>query len=276
MKTRTTRKIVRIDEDKCNGCGLCVPNCAEGAIQIIDGKARLVAENLCDGLGNCLGKCPLDAIHVEERPADEFDEQAVHKHMESLKQSASAPAGEPPAAGGCPGSMMRMLKHSSSAAGHAAGAAAGHAGGCPGAAARMLGGHRAAGDVAKSIGPMRSELGHWPVQLALVPVKGAMWTDADVLIAADCVAFAMPDFHSKLLAGRSVAIACPKLDDVEPYIEKLTLIFAGNTIRSITIAHMEVPCCSGIVRVVREAIERSGRNDIPVQDVTVGIDGSIS
>jgi ferredoxin len=207
MATKTTRKIVKIDEAKCNGCGQCVPNCMEGAIQIIDGKARLVGENLCDGLGNCLGTCPMDAITIEERPAEEFDEQAVQRKMGPVPISAS-------------------------------------------------------------------QLSHWPVQLALVPVAGPIWEGADVLIAADCVAFALPDFHERLLAGKTLAIACPKLDDIQPYIEKLSAIFAGNDIRSITVAHMEVPCCSGIVYAVREALAQSGK-DIPVADVTVAIDGTI-
>lgn len=217
------RNIVRIDEDKCDGCGLCVPDCAEGAIQIIDGKARLVAEDLCDGLGNCLGACPNDAITIVEREADKL------------------PCG-------CPGTMMQELNPAS----------ARQSGTCE--------------------GPSRaSRLGHWPVQLSLLPVGGDIWQDADVLIAADCVGFAMPDFHDRLLAGdrKTLVIACPKLDDVQPYIGKLASIFANSTIRSLTVAHMEVPCCGGIVALVREALQRSGRRDFPLRLVTVGINGSI-
>ncbi len=237
------RKIVRIDEDKCDGCGLCVPDCAEGAIQIIDGKARLVAENLCDGLGNCLGACPQDAIVIEERPADEFDERSVQLHLAKKTHAAEKPDELPC---GCPGTMMRKLNPAS----------AGQLGACE--------------------GPSRpSRLGQWPVQLTLSPVGGDIWQDADVLIAADCVGFAMPDFHDRLLAGKTLAIACPKLDDVGPYVEKLASIFANNSIRSLTVAHMEVPCCGGIVAFVKEALQRSGRTDIPLLDVTVGISGSI-
>jgi ferredoxin len=236
MNAKATRKIVRIDEDKCDGCGLCVPDCAEGAIKIIDGKAKLLAENLCDGLGACLGVCPRDAITVEERPADEFDEAAV----EAAKAAAEKPA---PLPCGCPGTMARALEPKPLAN--------------PQTEARA------------------SQLSHWPVQLTLVPPSGAMWNDADVLIAADCVAFAMPDFHERLLTGRAVVIACPKLDDVAPYIDKLTRIFADNSIKSVTVAHMEVPCCTGILMAARAAMDASGRTDIPFADITIGIDGTV-
>lgn len=254
--TNVTRKIVRIDEDKCDGCGQCVPSCAEGAIQIIDGKARLVADHLCDGLGNCLGQCPRGAITIEERSAEAFDHAAVARHTSA--QAAPAAAAGPAHAGGCPGAAARALGVK--------------AGGCPGTMARRLA-PAASAPAPGGGGPSR--LGHWPVQLGLVPVGGDMWQDADVLIAADCVSFAMPDFHERLLAGKSLAIACPKLDDVTPYVQKLATILAGNTIRTVTVAHMEVPCCSGLVRLVREAVAVSGRSDIPIHDVTVGIDGQI-
>ncbi|MCP4379576.1 MAG: 4Fe-4S ferredoxin [bacterium] len=231
------RKIVRIDEDKCDGCGLCVPDCAEGAIQIIDGKAKLLADNLCDGLGNCLGVCPRDAIAIEERQADDFDEVAVRAAQEAV---AEKPAETPC---GCPGAMARSLPPQTAP--------------CEQAETRA------------------SQLSHWPVQLTLVPPSGAMWDDADVLISADCVAFAMADFHERLLSGKVVVIACPKLDDVGPYIDKLTRIFADNSIRSVTVAHMEVPCCTGIVMLTQAAMEKSGRTDIPFADITVGIDGTI-
>jgi len=245
MTATWTRKIVRIDEDRCNGCGVCVPSCAEGAIRIIDGKARLVAENLCDGLGNCLGTCPQDAITIEERPAEAFDEEAVEAHK---------------AAGACPAEASPAP-------------AAKLSGGCPGAMARQLA--PAPAPPAPAGRGVASRLGHWPVQLALLPTEGALWRDADVLIAADCVGFAVPDFHERLLAGKSLAVACPKLDNTQPYIDKLAHVFAHNSVRSVTVAHMEVPCCNGIVHVVRTALERSGRTDIPVTDVTIGVDGTI-
>lgn len=265
MKNTATRKVVKIDENKCTGCGLCVPGCAEGAIQIIDGKARLVAENLCDGLGNCLGECPEGAITIEERPADAFDPKAVEKHLAGqghAKQHAH---------GGCPGTMLRMLGAQRTGQGRGAT-------GCPSAAPRKLApraGAAVAADSTAAAAPAVSQLGQWPVQLALVPTGGPIWQDADVLIAADCVPFAMPDFHARLLAGKTLAIACPKLDDVEPYIEKLAEIFANNTVRSITVAHMEVPCCGGIVYAVNEALDRAGRKDLPAMDITVGIDGTV-
>lgn len=241
MATTATRKIVRIDEDKCDGCGLCIPSCAEGAIRIVNGKAKLIADNLCDGLGECLGECPQEAITIEERPADGFDEEAVDAH-----RAVHPEAGAPQAPASCPGAMLRKLSPAP----------------------------RPQSDVVGSAsGPSR--LGHWPVQLGLLPPGGAMWEDADVLIAADCVAFAAPDFHDRLLGGKTVAVACPKLDDIEAHTAKLTAIFAGADIRSVTVAHMEVPCCSGIVRAVRTALEASGRTDIPVHDVTVKIDGTI-
>jgi len=257
--TRQTRKIVIIDEDKCDGCGLCVPDCAEGAIQVIDGKARLVAESLCDGLGNCLGACPTDAISIEERPADEFDEGAVEVRKQELAAVgvAAEPAAEPaaqeqaPLPCGCPGTMLRKLNGGASVAG----------------------GEESPGENA----PRPSRLAQWPVQLELLPPSGRLWQDADVLIAADCVGFAMPDFHERMLAGgeKTLAVACPKLDDLDTHIQKLTAIFANNDIRSITVAHMEVPCCTGIVHAVRAALQQAGRDDIPVREITVGLKGTI-
>ena len=264
MINTLTRKIVKIDESKCDGCGLCIPNCAEGAIQVIDGKARLLAEKLCDGLGACLGHCPQGAIVIEQRPAEEFNEHAVEKHKrqqvaKELQISDPEPAHAQPQTEhtGCPGARMRMLE-------------------------RPVQAKTIQAQVDLGLAPVSrpSMLGHWPVQLALLPTGGPMWQDADVLISADCVPFAFPEFHEKLMTGpdgkgRTVAIACPKLDNVGPYIEKLANIFADNKIRSITVAHMEVPCCGGIVYAVVQALKQAGRTDIPMQDVTVGIDGRL-
>lgn len=261
MAAKRMRNIVKIDESKCDGCGACIVSCAEGAIAIIDGKARLVGENLCDGLGNCLGRCPRDAITVEQRAADDFDEQAVQRHLAVAPAAAVAPpVGH--AHGGCPGAAMQLL-----------GFGAAPAGGCPGTMARQLKAPRQA--VTEGPGTAESQLTHWPVQLALVPTTGPIWQEADVLIAADCVSFAMADFHQRLLAGRTLAIACPKLDDVEPYIVKLAAIFAHNTIRSVTVAHMEVPCCMGLVFAVKDALAKSGRTDLPLREVTISVEGRI-
>ena len=257
MATQTTRKIVHIDEEKCDGCGLCAPNCAEGAIKIINGKAKLLAENLCDGLGATLGHCPKDAIHIEERSADDFDEHAVQQHLNQQK-APLAPFTLTP-------SLSSLMPHPSPIA---------HTG-CPGSRMRMLQPKPAQPASATPSTQRPSQLGQWPVQLALVPVAGPIWENADVLIAADCVPFAYPEFHEQMLAGKTLAIACPKLDDIEHYVQKLATIFANNPIKSITVAHMEVPCCTGIVRIVHAALAQSGRTDLPVRDITIGIDGAM-
>ena len=250
--TQRTRKIVKIDEEKCNGCGDCVPSCAEGAIKIIDGKAKLVADKLCDGLGACLGHCPMDAITVEERPAEEFDHKAVEKHM-ARPAAKFAPVMTPMAPMSRPGQV--------SLGGH---------GGCPGSRMQTFESRPAA--AAPTGAP--TALRQWPVQLTLLPPAGPLWQDTDVLIAADCVPFAYPEFHSQMLSGKTLAIACPKLDDVEPYVQKLTAIFANNNVKSVTVARMEVPCCSGLTRVVQMAIQQSGAQ-IPFKEIVIGIRGQV-
>lgn len=246
------RKIVRIDQDRCNGCGLCVPACAEGAIRIVDGKALLAADNLCDGLGACLGECPQDAIQIIERDADEFDEEAVEIHLKSI------------------GNLPRP-------AGHAQGnASAGHhgGGGCPGSRAMSFDPQTSAGgDSPAQSQPSR--LAQWPVQLHLVPVNAPYFQNADLLIAADCVPFAYANFHSDFLAGKAVVIGCPKLDDNRYYLEKLTEIFRTSSIKSITVVRMEVPCCGGIVMAARQALAASGV-DIPLREVSVSIRGEVT
>lgn len=216
-----TRKIVRIDEEKCDGCGLCVPACPEGAIQIIDGKARLVSDTYCDGLGACLGHCPKDAITIEEREAEPFDEEAVQAHLETEHHIAAA----------CPSAQVMQFKV-----------------------------------------PAKSELAQWPIQLTLVPPQAPYLNNADLLIAADCTPFAYPQFHQDLLKGKTILIGCPKLDDVQFYIEKLAQIFSHNNIASVTVAHMEVPCCFGLTYIVKEALSQAGK-DIPVEDITISIRG---
>lgn len=231
----TVRKIVQIDEERCNGCGECVPACAEGAIEIIDGKARLASDIYCDGLGVCLGTCPQDAITIAERDAEAFDEQKTQARLARLQSQSTAPRG------GCPGTATRRIE-------------------------------RGAGGVG---GPPRaSALSSWPVQLRLLAPQASFLEGADLLLAADCTAFAYGDFHTRFLDGRVPVIACPKLDDPTGYVEKLTDILTDGRINSLTIVHMEVPCCLGLTAMAREALDRSGA-DIPVKDVTIGIGGDL-
>jgi Pyruvate/2-oxoacid:ferredoxin oxidoreductase delta subunit len=234
-----TRKIVRIDEEKCTGCGLCIPNCAEGALQIVDGKAKLITDKFCDGLGACLGHCPEDAITVIEREAEEFDEQAVEVHLHKQKEAQPQPA-----FAGCPSSRAMHFKVSE------------------------------AKTESTSATPAVSQLTHWPVQLKLVPINAPYFQDADLLIAADCVPFSYPNFHQDFLKGKAVVVGCPKLDDIQYYKEKLTEIFKKNSIRSITVPYMEVPCCFGLVKATEDAIAASGKK-IPLKKVKIGIRGEI-
>jgi ferredoxin len=254
MTTKVLRKIVTIDEEKCNGCGSCVPACAEGALQIIDGKAKLIGEVYCDGLGACLGECPMDAIRIEEREAEGFDEVAVEEHLHGHSHGGDTlPCGcpsttvtefdRPPAFSGCPSAnVARFLREEQ-----------------PGAAAA---------ETARQ----PSLLGHWPVQLALVPPAAPFLKGADVVLAADCVPFAYPEFHRDFLRDRALLVACPKLDDYQAHLQKLIAILRQADVRSITVVHMEVPCCSGLVHMARQAIAASGK-DIPFSEVTVGIRG---
>lgn len=230
------RNIVKIDESKCNGCGLCATACAEGAIQIVNGKARLVSDSYCDGLGACLGHCPQDAITIEPREAAQFDEQAVKAHL-----GHDAKKAEPVFA--CPGLAAHQFRPESTA---------------PRSDAQAV----------------PSQLSHWPVQLKLVSPTAPYFADADLLLVADCVPFAMGDFHSRFLKGHSVAVGCPKLDDAEFYIDKLAEILQANNLRSLTVVHMEVPCCSGLARIAREAIALSGRG-IDFEDVTISLRGEV-
>jgi len=240
-----TRKIVQIDEEKCTGCGLCIPNCAEGALQIINGKAKLVSDKFCDGLGACLGHCPEDAIAVIERDAEEFDEKAVETHLLKTTESQPPAASQPiPAFTGCPSSRAMQFKASERAEEPDPGQ------------------------------PCRSMLSHWPVQLKLVPINAPYFQGADLLVAADCAAFAYPDFHRDFLKGRAVVVGCPKLDDIEYYRKKLTELFKANPIKSVTVAFIEVPCCMGLVRAVEDALSTAGKQ-IPYRKVKIGVRGEI-
>lgn len=255
----SVRKIVKIDEAKCDGCGECVPSCAEGAIQIVDGKARLISETYCDGLGACLGECPTGAITIEERPAEAFDEVAVKDHLSHQSQPAAA----------CPGSAAQSLM-----------SASGPAGGCPGAALRDLQspethrGDRSADEGATGDSLPPSRLAHWPIQLRLVPPGAPFLTGADIVVCADCVPFVVADFHQRYLDGRAVLVGCPKLDDLDEYRQKLRQIVAQAKPVSLTVIRMEVPCCAGIAHAVREARDLEAP-DLPMEIHTIGIQGSI-
>jgi NAD-dependent dihydropyrimidine dehydrogenase PreA subunit len=258
------RKIVRIDEQKCDGCGQCIPACAEGAIALVNGRARLSSDVLCDGLGACLGECPQGAITVIERDADAFDEEAVRAHLARL----GAPGAPTPAL--APAPSVRPRLHVVSAPDAAPG------GGCPGSRPMALPRRSVAAAGASAGAPTAGEsrLAHWPVQLHLVPVRAPWFEDADLLVAADCVPFAHARFHDDLLAGKALVVGCPKLDDLQAYVAKLTRIFAANAIRSVTVVRMEVPCCGGLATAARRSLAASGK-EIPVRDVVVGVDGAI-
>jgi NAD-dependent dihydropyrimidine dehydrogenase PreA subunit len=259
------RKIVRIDEEKCDGCGECIPACAEGAISLVGGKARLSADVLCDGLGACLGECPRGAITVIEREAAPFDEKAVATHLLSMGTKVSSRHGPDPRPAPAP-ALRPRLSIVSDAGPLPSG------GGCPGSRPMVL--PRAEPGPAARAGAAPSRLGQWPVQLHLVPVAAPYFRGADLLVAADCVPFAYPGFHEELLAGRALVVGCPKLDDLAAYVEKLGRIVAENDLRSVTVVRMEVPCCGGIASAARRAVEASGRS-IPFRDVVVGVGGAI-
>jgi len=235
------RQVIRIDEEKCNGCGLCATACAEGAIAIIDGKARLISETYCDGLGACLGECPQGAITMEEREAEAFDEEAV---MHAKTAAAHGPEGPLPC--GCPGSHVQTM------------------GPC----------ECSEEPEGQSTEGAPSRLRNWPVQMRLVPVTAPYLRNADLVIAADCVPFAFASFHDRFLPGRVLLVGCPKLDDAAFYRQKLTEIFLANDIRSIEVVHMEVPCCGGLVRLVAGAVADAAVQ-VPITLTRIGINGEV-
>ena len=259
------REIVTIDEELCNGCGECVPSCAEGAIQIIDGKARLVSDTLCDGLGACLGHCPQGAIKIERREATPFDEAAVRHHLVGLEasvgephhdngESVTTPGAEEPSGrvhGGCPSSRFACLER---------------------APRRSNTGAKSGGDAGGT--DQDSELTHWPVQLRLLPPTAPVLQGARLLVAADCVPVAYAGFHAELLRDHVVVVACPKLDDPTGYVEKFTEMIRHNDLTEITVARMEVPCCGGILQMVLQA-RRLAESDVRVNDVLISILGEV-
>jgi NAD-dependent dihydropyrimidine dehydrogenase PreA subunit len=246
------REIIEIDEELCDGCGDCVSACAEGAIQLIDGKARLISDSYCDGLGACLGDCPQGAITIIKREADGFDEEAVAAHLSNLGRESTSVTMKP----------LNIVNQPAESGG-----------GCPGSRAQAL---QPPPVTAKgTMPPVASQLRHWPIQLHLVPPTAPFFQGADVLLAADCVPFAVPDFHGRFLAEHSLAIACPKLDsNQEIYLEKLVAMIDVAEIRSMHVMVMEVPCCSGLVRLVDQARKRASRG-VSVKCSVIGTNGSV-
>ncbi|MBU0674972.1 MAG: 4Fe-4S binding protein [Proteobacteria bacterium] len=241
------RKIIEIDQELCDGCGQCVPSCAEGALEIIDGKARMIAEKYCDGLGACLGECPQGALQVIERVADDFDEEAVE---ELLKEKKEVDAPHPkPITGGCPSAQLKIFQTAT-----------------PCQAANMPSQVGSGGD---------SALSHWPVQIRLVPPSAPFLKESDLLVAADCTSVAYPNFHKDFLQGRAVMIGCPKFDDPEGYVRKFQEIFETADLKSITLVIMEVPCCGGMRGIIRQAMVQSGKS-IPIREVVIGVRGEIT
>jgi len=229
------RNIINIDEDKCNGCGNCVVDCAEAALKIVNGKAKLVKEIYCDGLGACMGGCPTGALTIVQRESDPFDEAATEKHVHEVRKREEEPCG-------CPGSRTVDFEQNRPASHTAADA--------------------------------RPELTNWPIQLKLVATAAPYFAGADLLLAADCTAFSVANIHSRFIKGKKVVIACPKLDDAQFYYEKLTEMFRQNTIKSVSVLRMEVPCCGGLAYVVKQALQAS-KKDIPYHEVVIGIKGDV-
>jgi len=236
------RKMIVIDEALCTGCGECLPDCPEGALRIVDGKVRLVKESLCDGLGACVGKCPFGALTIEEREAEPFDAHSAHLHMEQARPQTSGTSHYHGHAGGCPAGLARQWDAESSPSAEIAGGSA---------------------------------LRQWPVELKLINPAATYFDGAHLLVCADCVPFALADFHRLLLDGKRLVVLCPKLDNArQEYVEKLKEIFTRHEIRTVTVARMEVPCCSAVRSMVQEALSLSGR-EVELHDVAVSIQGDL-
>ncbi|MEE9497639.1 MAG: 4Fe-4S dicluster domain-containing protein [Desulfobacterales bacterium] len=249
---KTVRKIIEIDEELCDGCSNCVPSCAEGALKIVDGKARVIADIYCDGLGACLGECPMGALKIVERKADEFDEEAVEKLLAKKKQEE--PAQEAPAfSGGCPSARLQAFAPPESVA-------------APGPQADL--------SSTDAVDLTQSALSHWPVQIMLVPPTAPFLKGADLLVLADCVPVAFPTVHRDFIKGKAVMMGCPKLDDAQHYIEKFAQICKESGIKSITSVIMEVPCCGGLPMIVKKGMEMSGVA-IPMEEVVISTRGQI-
>ncbi len=240
------RKIVEIDEELCDGCGMCAIACAEGALEIRDGKARLIKESYCDGLGACLSGCPRGAVRVIERQADEFDPEEVEEHLEKQKSSEPARTEGFHMASGCPSSQLRVF--------------------APAGGEKVSGGEQT--------GAEPSELSHWPVQIRLVPPHAPFLKDSHLLVVSDCAPVAYPNFHHRFVGGKTVLLGCPKFDDKDDYVKRFTEIFRIASIKSVTVVDMEVPCCSALPAIVRKAM-RDARKDIPLEEITISTRGEI-
>ncbi len=234
---KVLRKIIEINNELCDGCGQCVPSCAEGALEIIDGKAKIIADKFCDGLGACLGECPQDALKIIEKEVDEFDEEAVEEHLGQKEKTLAC---------GCPGSQMQSF--------------------CPSVTSNIE-------NIEKQM-PIsgNSSLSNWPIQIKLIPPTAPFLKNADLLVLADCTGVAHTSLHSELLKGKVVMMGCPKLDDKDEYIERFKAIFIKNNIKSITTLIMEVPCCSGLPVILKKALDDSGQK-IPLKTYTISPKG---
>jgi Pyruvate/2-oxoacid:ferredoxin oxidoreductase delta subunit len=242
---KVMRKIIEIDEELCDGCGQCIPSCAEGALQIVDGKAKLIGDRYCDGLGACLGECPNDALKTIEREADVFDEEAVEALLKSREEEKKAVSPVLPC--GCPSTLLQSFSPPS--------------------------------DQQATVGPISrssvtSSLSHWPIQINLVPPTAPFLKGADMLVAADCTSFAYANFHEDFLKGKVLMVGCPKFDEVKAYVRKFAEIFSTADIKSVTIAVMEVPCCQGLPMIVKKGMTLAGK-EVPMEQVILSTKGEV-
>jgi len=242
---KVSRKIIEIDESLCNGCGNCIISCAEGALALVDGKAKLVSESYCDGLGACLGECPTGALQITEKSAEDFDEAAVEVHLATRGQLGVQVSEQLPC--GCPSTRLQTFAGQPACA---------HA------------------NEPRTYSAAKSCLSHWPVQIRLVPASAPFLKNADLLVAADCTTVAYPAFHEDFLTGKVVLVGCPKFDDAQSYVDKFTEIFSKADIKSVTVLVMEVPCCHGLPMIVRQAMKNAGKT-IPMELVVISVRGDI-
>ena len=242
---KVKRNIIEIDEELCTGCGQCIISCAEGALEIVDGKAKLVAEKYCDGLGACLGECPTGALKIGQREVEDFDEVAVEHHLKT-REEAEKPA-EQVLPCGCPSMQLQTFAADDP---------------CRQANEPVFHGDEA------------SALGHWPVQIRLVPATAPFLKNADLLVAADCTPCAYPTFHRDFLQGRVLMVGCPKFDDAQSYVEKFAEVFSAASIKSVTVVVMEVPCCSGLPMIVKKGMELAGKT-VPLERVVISARGKV-